>query len=275
MKRRFDMKAVEISSKLEKLCREKPEYTKIAAILEEIYNRKAIFKESLNIVGIDESVIAGRLDDGTPLVFFDEIDFDRGKFIRYGHEIEKIFKEKGVPISYPVDFESYFTILTEGLEHVREKTEKNNVKDGVTEYIVFQAIKPLYEKYREIYEKFFSEGKWLQPYCFLCGTFPNMAIINDEGGKRYLYCGMCEASWYYPKLKCPFCGNENQDSLVRIEFEDDKVYSIDACNVCRRYIKVVDRRQKEEGFVFDIEDVLSVHMDMAAEKEGFINSDCL
>jgi FdhE protein len=81
---------------------------------------------------------------------------------------------------------------------------------------------------------------------------------------------MCSARWRYPRLKCPFCGNEDQNTL-KVLFPGDttSAYRADVCEKCKRYIKVVDLRKTQSKTISEIEDWATIEIDLLAEREGF------
>jgi FdhE protein len=68
---------------------------------------------------------------------------------------------------------------------------------------------------------------------------------------------------------CPFCGNDEQQALAYFTIEGDERYRVDVCNVCKRYIKMVDFRESKEEANLDVEDIATLHLDMLANEEGY------
>lgn len=108
-------------------------------------------------------------------------------------------------------------------------------------------------------------------WCPICGGAPLMAKLRQGEGKRILECSLCNTQWAYKRLQCPFCGNEDQDSLGFFFTEEESAYRVDKCDRCKRYIKTVDERKRVEGEsrLLLLEDVATIYLDMLAEKEGY------
>jgi len=70
-------------------------------------------------------------------------------------------------------------------------------------------------------------------------------------------------------VKCPFCGNEEQQTLSYFTVEGDERYRVDVCDVCKHYIKTLDFRNAGEEAILDVEDVATLHLDMLAHEEGY------
>ncbi len=107
--------------------------------------------------------------------------------------------------------------------------------------------------------------------CPVCGGAPRMAKLQREDGKRMLECSLCDTQWAFERLRCPLCGNEDQDTLGFFFVEGDSACRVDKCDKCKRYIKTVDERKRAEdkARALAVEDVATLYLDMLAEKEGY------
>jgi len=107
--------------------------------------------------------------------------------------------------------------------------------------------------------------------CPVCGGLPAMAKLRQKDGKRILECSLCNTQWEFKRLRCPFCGNEDQSALGFFFSEEQSAYRVDKCDKCKRYIKTVDERSKVEDKLkaLMIEDVATLYLDILAEQEGY------
>ncbi|MCX7634967.1 MAG: formate dehydrogenase accessory protein FdhE, partial [Syntrophales bacterium] len=121
------------------------------------------------------------------------------------------------------------------------------------------------EKYGEAITKY----GWSEGYCPICGKEPKIGEIKEEEGRRFLFCNQCGIEWPYQRIKCPFCGNEEQQSLAYFTVEDDERYRVDVCNECKRYIKIIDFRKNDIEADLDVEDITTIHLDILANEEGY------
>jgi FdhE protein len=71
------------------------------------------------------------------------------------------------------------------------------------------------------------------------------------------------------RIKCPFCGNEEQKTLAYFTVEEDERYRVEVCDNCKRYIKTVDFRKTNERADLEVEDIATIHLDMLANEEGY------
>ena len=114
-----------------------------------------------------------------------------------------------------------------------------------------------------------TAAQWPHGHCPLCGGLPAMGEIAGEEGRRHLHCGTCGTAWVYPRIQCTFCGNTDPDTLGYFTAEGESGYRVDVCRACSCYLKTVDSRQAGAGLPMDIEDVSTLHLDLAAQGEGF------
>ena len=106
--------------------------------------------------------------------------------------------------------------------------------------------------------------------CPVCGNHPRLSIIEGEEGVRKLACGMCETIWRYKRIGCPFCGSEDQKKFRRFTVDDEPGLSALLCDVCKRYLKQIDRRKlcDDEHGVTELE-TMSSRFDILARREGY------
>ena len=78
--------------------------------------------------------------------------------------------------------------------------------------------------------------------CPLCGGEPDFAVITPAA-ERLLICGRCSARWRFHQLTCPFCLNADRGRITSFATRDG-LYRLYACDVCERYLKAFDARQR-------------------------------
>jgi FdhE protein len=61
--------------------------------------------------------------------------------------------------------------------------------------------------------------------------------------------------WNFVRIKCPYCGKRGAASLAYFTIDGDERYSVDVCNECKRYIKIVDFRKAKQKADLDVEDI--------------------
>ena len=110
---------------------------------------------------------------------------------------------------------------------------------------------------------------WRHGYCPLCGGLPAIAALIGEEGKRVGLCSFCGHLWNLFRLSCPFCGTDKQENLRYFFAEGDNLYRVQVCEQCKGYLKVLDTRKGGDPKALAVDDVVTAHLDLLAEKEGY------
>jgi FdhE protein len=77
-------------------------------------------------------------------------------------------------------------------------------------FLLIESLKPLYEYVAGTLAACIDEERWMRGFCPICGAIPPIGEITGEQGERTLFCVYCGMDWYYPELRCPFCGGSEQ-----------------------------------------------------------------
>ncbi|MCK4534442.1 MAG: formate dehydrogenase accessory protein FdhE [Syntrophobacterales bacterium] len=259
-----------------------PHYEELLDILEEVLILREQYRRKVkeNIFNVDESLIEKKLAGGLPLV-----DFPGGKFDLEGPkkyfaallEIahKRALEETGEIIKKMEDGElDYMEMVRDSFTLQQEEGARDNDEDGgifdLLGFLVEESLRPALEVLSEKYRNIITAGpRWSEGYCPICGREPKISEIREEEGKRFLFCGQCGFEWQFGRVKCPFCGNEDQQTLAYFTIEDEEKYRVDVCNVCNKYIKTVDFRETERKPNLDVEDIATLHLDILADEEGY------
>jgi FdhE protein len=141
------------------------------------------------------------------------------------------------------------------------------VPSPLLEYVCEIALKTALEHFSEGVAPDVSDG-WQEGYCPVCGSRAGMAELSGEEGKRSLFCSACTFRWAFKRLQCPFCGNDEVETLSYF-VAGEGATRVDTCTVCSRYIKTRDSRKGNADVPLDVEDLLTIHLDLLAAREGF------
>lgn len=109
---------------------------------------------------------------------------------------------------------------------------------------------------------------WQENICPVCGARPAMAELLGEEGRRRLSCSACTYSWPFKRVKCPSCGCEDVEQLSYFTAGEGAT-RVDTCRACSRYIKTRDARKGGTDVPLEVEDLLTIHLDLLASREGF------
>jgi FdhE protein len=109
-------------------------------------------------------------------------------------------------------------------------------------------------------------------HCPFCGGPPWIASRRSDaptdGAQRFLGCSLCGGEWPLLRARCAACGEEDPDRLPSFRSEEYPCARIEACEVCRRYLKSIDLTLDGRA-VPEVDDLVSVSMDLWARGQGF------
>jgi len=109
---------------------------------------------------------------------------------------------------------------------------------------------------------------WLRGYCPVCGSSPQISQLKDEG-RRFFLCSFCMFQWPSERLKCPYCETTDHEKLHYLYEEGREAYRVDVCDNCKKYIKTVDSRKLDYEPDLQLEDIITIHLDILASEKGY------
>jgi FdhE protein len=261
-----------------------PHYTELLEILEEILILREEHRHRMKreIFPVNGKLIAAKLAGGLPLVDFSSVVWDLAEPREYflalleiaekrspgeTGEMARRIREKEISFNDLI-YESFNPLpLEEEMEAEAEKEEEDSF--DLIELFIEESLRPALEQVVGAYGDIVRKAEWSEGYCPICGREPKIGEIRDDEGTRYLFCNQCGFEWEYRRIRCPFCGNEEQQTLAYFTIEEDDRYRVDVCNECKRYIKILDFRDTKEKPDMDVEDIATLHLDMLANDEGY------
>lgn len=123
---------------------------------------------------------------------------------------------------------------------------------------------------------------WPHGHCPVCGSPAFIGRLSqpepsrnegrdiNRGGKRLHTCSYCRTTFRAKRLQCPFCLEEDQKKLDYFTVDTETGYQAHVCRTCKSYIKIADFRELTgREFAPALDDLESLALDMAAQKEGF------
>ncbi|MFZ4858525.1 MAG: formate dehydrogenase accessory protein FdhE [Desulfuromonadaceae bacterium] len=161
----------------------------------------------------------------------------------------------------------YGAILERRRVPINDLSEHLSIPSPLIEYIFEISLKTALEGFAADCEAAQFAG-WQEPVCPVCGSRPGMAELSGEEGRRTLSCSACSFMWPFKRLACAYCGSENPEKLSYFTVEEGAT-RVDTCRGCSRYIKTRDSRKAESDVPLEVEDLLTLHLDLLAAKEGF------
>ncbi len=258
-----------------------PEYAEIVPLFIRLYEYIAGQGHETGIgIEVSNSGTGERTATGFPLLSPRELRVEAERTAAFLNAVIALLKEAGregqdgleriatALASGSIDPAPLFSAI---LERRRGPMEEAAAIAGVAapllEYIVEIPLKIALERFAEGYS---SDGfpAWEEGFCPVCGSRAGMAELTGDEGRRLLSCSACNFRWPFKRLKCPYCGNEEAEKLAYFTADDGPI-RIDTCTGCSRYIKTRDSRKGNADVPLEVEDLLTIHLDMLAAREGF------
>ena len=253
-------------------------------LLENIFEaREAVLKEiSVPCLLEEGAKVRDRAEDGVPL-----LDSSSSGWIPAPiHYFRKILEV--VSSLYPQEIAALKNLLNQQvfsaeemiLKILRGKIGESDLLQqlgppgSLLYFLLAESLRPFLETLGSHFRDKINYESWTQGYCPFCGGIPAMGEIREEG-RRVLHCPLCTTQWNYPRLKCPYCANEDQEKLTYFQMDGEEIYRVDVCLVCTRYLKTIDSRERAESPDMEIEDYLTLHLDQFAQQEGYNHPDKL
>ena len=263
-----------------------PHYTDLLDIMADILILREEYRNNMkdSIFQVDEKLIAQKMEGGLPLIDFAGKEYDLTRPREYFNSLISIAEKRMPEVAQNIidivkspefDWEKIIRASfdrkiekTDAQESTAEREPEDNI--DLIDLFIEESLRPELECVALKYTKIIAKSGWSEGYCPVCGKEPKIGEIREEEeGKRYLFCHQCGVKWYFHRIKCPFCGNEEQHSLAYFEVEGEERYRVDVCNKCRRYIKTVELPKSSEEPNLDVEDIATLHRDMIAYDEGY------
>ena len=228
--------------------------------------------------GLSPEVISNRMSTGYPVLEFDDLLIDWGLLWGIFEEVNSLLSSYSevlceVPDNLK-DSSSCPAFLKEAIRAWFEGSQSprwiavSGVNEAHWEFILHATLRPFLTRRCEALLNFVNQELWRRGYCPICGGSPDFAFLDKERGARWLLCSRCDAEWLFKRFGCPYCGTQDQDAQAY--FTDDKgLYRLYVCERCRSYLKAIDLRQTESEVCLPLERILTLDMDIQAQKDGY------
>lgn len=110
---------------------------------------------------------------------------------------------------------------------------------------------------------------WTRGYCPVCGGWPLLGELRGVELAQWLRCTACGSAWRTQRLACPYCANHGYRSLGTLTVEGEQRFRIAVCERCKGYLKVCNAFDPAPAELLALEDVVSLHLDVAAIERGY------
>ena len=230
---------------------------------------------------LDIELCRKRNSKGLPFLKSEDIRIDRDLFNKLLENICKIIRSKrkeAIPVTLKhLSSDKQRTALLHGLMEngsvLQTLAGEMKADFSVFYFLINQVFSPFLQSYAQKLRELVDLSGWLKGVCPICGKEPMIARLEEQTGRRWLFCSLCHTEWLFKRLICPFCENEDQESLRYFFVENDQAHRIDVCDKCKRYVKTVDSRKTDNVMNLFVENLSTLALDIVADAEGFRGGD--
>jgi FdhE protein len=109
--------------------------------------------------------------------------------------------------------------------------------------------------------------------CPVCASRPVTSIVRiggQEGGYRYLHCGLCAAEWHMVRIKCTHCESTKGIFYHGIE-SGSKAVQAESCDECNTYLKIL-YMERDHQVEPTADDLASIALDLLMAETGKLRS---
>lgn len=157
---------------------------------------------------------------------------------------------------------------TSGVDEDPQPPAAEDRKPPSLDQVLVLAIRPFLARCAEALLQRIDFSGWHHGHCPICGWEPDFAVITPAADRR-LICGRCVAQWAFAALTCPFCSNDDRALITSFATRDGR-YRVQACDVCRRYLKAYDGRNAARPVMVAVDTIATLPLDAAAMQRGYV-----
>ena len=162
------------------------------------------------------------------------------------------------------------SLLSDHLDDLADAAIAAQVDANVLSFFLGQLTAPFAQQIAASIVPLPEGLQWLKGYCPICGSWPMMSSLRGEEGRRMLTCSFCNHEWQYTRTACPFCENEDHETLEYFYSEERPTERVEVCNSCKRYIVGVDLRDRMDEVVTEVAALGLVYLDILAQEKGYL-----
>jgi hypothetical protein len=219
-----------------------------------------------------------RLSAGQTLLHFDEIPIDWSDLRRLFRDAADTFRRHGMMEDGECQRVHALTRDADALPALARwwyasAADPDGAGDPPVEHAellhhaLLRALRPFLTRSAEAILPQIDCQAWTRGTCPLCGGDPDFSVWMPTGG-RQLLCARCAGQWAYPDQQCPFCGTDDAAQLQ--SFAASRIYRVEACDACHRYLKGFDGRTAGRSIMLTFDSVATLTLDAAVIQRGYI-----
>jgi FdhE protein len=157
--------------------------------------------------------------------------------------------------------------------------EQTGVSPEALRFSLEQAFKPFLQWLADGTAAHVEQMTWDKGYCPICGSYPDTSYLKKgeeeqeflvaHGGQRWLHCAWCSYEWRLHRIRCPYCDNEETESLEYLAAKETPHEKVYVCHKCKKYLTCLDTSELIEKPPSDLIPFELLHLDIIAQKKGF------
>jgi FdhE protein len=155
-------------------------------------------------------------------------------------------------------------------DEARESAGQIGLEAEVLAFALAQAAKPVVEKRAEILKPLIKDLAWDKGLCPICGSFPELSLLREKEGQRWLRCGFCSNTWRFHRSTCPFCDAQEPGGLEIMFVEGREYERVEVCHQCKKYTPGIDLRNMANEVVLEVAGFALMPLEAVAQKKGFL-----
>jgi len=233
-----------------------------------------------------------RLSAGVPLLFDAEFlemvpDLTAGmkKMLATLGKAFPPLKEDGVKLLSLIDEDSEVPAAWLGMlvrneeEPLKKLSQELGLEAKALRFGLEQAFKPYLQWLAHTLGRYVEQTTWDRGYCPICGAYPDTSYLKKgdteqeflmaHGGQRWLHCAMCSHEWRLRRIHCPYCGNEDAESMEYLAAKETPHERLYVCHKCNKYLTCLDVSELIEKPPSDLIPFELLHLDLIAQQKGF------
>ena len=164
----------------------------------------------------------------------------------------------------------YFKTAADGEDKATDGwAEDLKISPSNTSFLISLVGRVVLEKRAKEIIETLGAFDWEKGYCPICGEFPSIALIEEEGGKRFLHCSSCGQDWRFTRISCPYCEKETRQDMEYFYVENKTQEAAFICDQCKKYLVTLYRAGKLFVRDMDVSAISLIHMDILMQGKGY------
>ena len=155
-------------------------------------------------------------------------------------------------------------------DEAREIAGQIGLEAEVLAFALAQAAKPVVEKRAETLQPLIKGLAWNKGFCPICGSLPELSLLREKEGQRWLRCGFCSNTWRFHRTACPFCDAQEPGGLEIMFVEGREYERVEVCHQCKKYIPGIDLRNLANEVVLEVTGFALMPLEAIAQEKGFL-----